>query len=240
MQIDWVNQWTAAAGSTVYDGGAWPAKWGPEERYSFFMSEATMHLFHHEFLDWNGATLKGRREDGRKETEFFTGGNDYWFRPIHARVGPDGAMYVVDFYNQIAVHNDTRGPKHGPHNAAIRPDDNGPGARARAAASAALGACARAGARHGDLGPGEDRGADGMTPAHTNGALLGAELKIAGQLIPDQSVLINSIPMLETKRARSHLSMESCDCLLCQLARLCLAPVKFKTHLALTPKLADC
>ena len=122
VQIDWVNQWTAAAGATVYDGGAWPAKWGPEERYSFFMSEATMHLFHHEFLDWNGATLKGRREEGRKETEFFTGGNDYWFRPIHARVGPDGAMYVVDFYNQIAVHNDTRGPAHGARNAAARPD----------------------------------------------------------------------------------------------------------------------
>ena len=122
VQIDWVNQWTAAAGSTVYDGGAWPGKWGPEERYSFFMSEATMHLFHHEFLDWNGATLKGRKEDGRKETEFLTGGNDYWFRPIHARVGPDGAMYVVDFYNQIAVHNDTRGPAHGARNAAARPD----------------------------------------------------------------------------------------------------------------------
>lgn len=122
VQIDWVDQWTAAAGALVYDGGAWPAKWGAEERYSFFMSEATMHLFHHQFLDWNGATLKGHKEDGRQETEFLTGGNDYWFRPIHARVGPDGAVYVVDFYNQIAVHNDTRGPAHGARNAAARPD----------------------------------------------------------------------------------------------------------------------
>src|SRR5262249_30175707 len=40
----------------------------------------------------------------------------------HTRVGPDGALYVVDFYNQAAVHNDTRGPKHGAHNAAVRPD----------------------------------------------------------------------------------------------------------------------
>lgn len=31
-------------------------------------------------------------------------------------------MYVVDFYNQIAVHNDTRGPAHGARNAATRPD----------------------------------------------------------------------------------------------------------------------
>jgi len=52
----------------------------------------------------------------------FIAGTDPWFRPIHARVGPDGALYVVDFYNQAAIHNDTRGPAHGAHNAATRPD----------------------------------------------------------------------------------------------------------------------
>ncbi len=121
VQIDWVGAWTAAAGSVIYDGGAWPGKWEPEDRYSFFMGEATRQLFHHEFLDPKGATYQGRKEDGRKQTEFLAS-TDYWFRPIHARVGPDGAMYVVDFYNQIAVHNDTRGPAHGARNAATRPD----------------------------------------------------------------------------------------------------------------------
>ena len=121
VQIDWVGAWTAAAGATIYDGGAWPAKWAPAERYSFFMGEATRQLFHHEFLDPKGATYQGRKEDGRKQTEFLAS-TDYWFRPIHSRVGPDGAMYVVDFYNQIAVHNDTRGPAHGARNAATRPD----------------------------------------------------------------------------------------------------------------------
>src|SRR5207248_6306777 len=53
--------------------------------------------------------------------EFFAG-SDLWFRPIHSRVGPDGALYVVDWYNQAAVHNDTRGPAHGARNAATRPD----------------------------------------------------------------------------------------------------------------------
>jgi putative heme-binding domain-containing protein len=37
-------------------------------------------------------------------------------------VGPDGALYVVDFYNQAVIHNDTRGPKHNGVNAAVRPD----------------------------------------------------------------------------------------------------------------------
>lgn len=91
VQIDWVGAWTAAAGATIYDGGAWPAKWAPEDRYSFFMGEATRQLFHHEFLDPKGATYQGRKEDGRKQTEFLAS-TDYWFRPIHSRVGPDGAL----------------------------------------------------------------------------------------------------------------------------------------------------
>lgn len=96
VQIDWVGAWTAATGSAIYDGGAWPGKWAPDDRYSFFLSEATMHIFHHEFLDPKGSTYQGRKEEDRKETHFMTS-TDYWFRPIHSRVGPDGAMYVVDF-----------------------------------------------------------------------------------------------------------------------------------------------
>ncbi len=120
VQIDWVGAWTAASGSTIYDGGAWPAKWrGPA--WSFFLHEPTVWLSHHEFLDPAGVTYQGRREETRKDTHFFTS-TDYWFKPIHSRVGPDGALYVVDFYNQIAVHNDTRGPAHGARNAASRPD----------------------------------------------------------------------------------------------------------------------
>ncbi len=120
VQIDWVGAWTAAAGSTIYDGGAWPARWqGPS--WSFFLHEPTVWLMHHEFLDPKGVTYQGRREEGRKETHFLTS-TDYWFKPIHSRIGPDGALYLVDMYNQIAVHNDTRGPAHGAHNAAARPD----------------------------------------------------------------------------------------------------------------------
>ncbi len=120
VQIDWVGAWTAAAGSCVYDGGAWPSRWnGPS--WSFFLSEPTVWLFHHEFLDPDGVSYQGRKEEGREHTHFLRS-TDYWFKPIHSRVGPDGAMYLVDFYNQIAVHNDTRGPAHGAHNAATRPD----------------------------------------------------------------------------------------------------------------------
>jgi putative membrane-bound dehydrogenase-like protein len=122
LQIDWVGAFTAASGGTIYNGGAWPAKWnGPS--WSFFLHEPTVWLTHHEFLDPAGVSYQGRREEGRKQTHFLTS-SDYWFKPIHSQVGPDGALYVVDFYNQIAVHNDTRGPAHGARNAATRPDRN--------------------------------------------------------------------------------------------------------------------
>jgi uncharacterized protein len=117
VQIDQVGQFTAAAGCAIYDGGAWPDKW----RYSYFTGEPTLNIVHHQFVRPDGVTYTTEKEKGREQTEFMRSG-DMWFRPIETRVGPDGALYVVDFYNQAVIHNDTRGPQHGPANAAVRPD----------------------------------------------------------------------------------------------------------------------
>ncbi len=117
VQIDWVGKFTAAAGCAIYDGGTWPAKWN----YSYFTTEPTINLVHHQFVKPDGVSFAAAREAGRETTEFI-GGKNIWFRPIETRIGPDGALYVVDFCNQAVIHNDTRGPKHGPRNAAIRPD----------------------------------------------------------------------------------------------------------------------
>ncbi len=117
LQIDWVGMFTAAAGACRYNGGAWPEPWNN----SIFIHEPTVCLVHNDMLNPQGTTYVARKESGREDTEFLASA-DIWFRPIHSRVGPDGALYVVDFYNQAAVHNDTRGPAHGAHNAATRPD----------------------------------------------------------------------------------------------------------------------
>ena len=69
----------------------------------------------------DGVSYTTSKEQGREETEFMRS-RDLWFRPIESRIGPDGALYIVDFYNQAVIHNDTRGPLHGPANAAVRPD----------------------------------------------------------------------------------------------------------------------
>jgi putative membrane-bound dehydrogenase-like protein len=117
VQIDQVGRFTAAAGCAIYEGGAWPARW----HYSYFTTEPTLNLVHHQFVRPDGVSYDLAREKGREETEFIRS-RDLWFRPIETRIGPDGALYIVDFYNQAVIHNDTRGPQHGPANAAVRPD----------------------------------------------------------------------------------------------------------------------
>jgi uncharacterized protein len=117
VQIDWVGQFTAAAGCAIYDGGAWPEKW----RYAYFTGEPTLNIVHQQFVRTDGVSYTTSKESGREQTEFIRS-RDMWFRPIETRVGPDGALYIVDFYNQAVIHNDTRGPQHNAANAALRPD----------------------------------------------------------------------------------------------------------------------
>ncbi|MES2505813.1 MAG: PVC-type heme-binding CxxCH protein [Verrucomicrobiota bacterium] len=117
VQIDQVGSYTAAAGCAIYEGGAWPKKWN----YGYFTTEPTLNIVSHFMVEPDGVTYKAKRESGREQTEFIRSSN-LWFRPIEVRVGPDGALYVVDFCNQAIIHNDTRGPTHGPANAAVRPD----------------------------------------------------------------------------------------------------------------------
>ncbi len=117
VQIDWVGSFTAAAGCAIYDGGTWPAEYNGD----YFTTEPTINIIHHARLTPQGSSYTFHKLPGREETEFVRS-KDMWWRPIEARVGPDGALYIADFYNQAVIHNDTRGPDHNKVNAAVRPD----------------------------------------------------------------------------------------------------------------------
>src|SRR5262249_45371854 len=53
---------------------------------------------HRDGLVPNGATFTARRLDGDCE---FLASTDTWFRPVHLTPGPDGALYVLDFYREV-------------------------------------------------------------------------------------------------------------------------------------------
>ena len=88
---------------------------------SYFTGEPTLNIVHQQFVKPDGVSYTTEKEAGPRADRVHPQ-RDLWFRPIETRVGPDGALYVVDFYNQAVIHNDTRGPLHGPANAAVRPD----------------------------------------------------------------------------------------------------------------------
>lgn len=115
MQIDVVGGFTAACASTVYEGGAWPVGWN----MGVFCTEPILDIIHFEKLVPQGVTYTGKQEQTDSE---WLRARDFWFFPVDVQFGPDGAMYVLDFYCPVVAHNDTRGPLHSRSGASVRPD----------------------------------------------------------------------------------------------------------------------
>ncbi|MCA9414690.1 MAG: dehydrogenase [Candidatus Omnitrophica bacterium] len=85
---------TAACGVTPYTGGRFPAS----HAGNLFACDAAQNLVHRDLLSEKGASMVAQRaEEG---TEFLRS-SDQWFRPVNLEIGPDGALYVVDFYRDI-------------------------------------------------------------------------------------------------------------------------------------------
>lgn len=89
-----VGVFTAACGITAYLGGAF----GEEYNKAVFVAEPAHNLIHVDKLMPKGATHIASRMDSAKE---FLTSTDPWFRPVNFYIGPDGALYVVDYYRQF-------------------------------------------------------------------------------------------------------------------------------------------
>lgn len=91
------GQITSACGLTLYLGGAFPAGF----EHVSFVAEPVHNLVHADAWSEEGATFTARRKYEGKE---FLASSDPWFRPVNFYVGPDGALYMLDYYREVIEH----------------------------------------------------------------------------------------------------------------------------------------
>jgi putative membrane-bound dehydrogenase-like protein len=87
---------TSGCSPVIYNGGLFP----PSFHCNSFMCEPANNLIHRDVLVEKGSIFVAKRADEEKDCDFFAS-TDIWFRPVWLTVGPDGAMYVADFYREI-------------------------------------------------------------------------------------------------------------------------------------------
>ena len=100
QQVDVRGGYTAAAGANFYLANNYPSSY----RNQMYVNAPTGHLVHIARMEENGA--------GYIEVD---GGNifastDAWTAPVFTETGPDGNLWVADWYNPVIQHNpDARG-----------------------------------------------------------------------------------------------------------------------------------
>jgi len=90
-----VGVMTSACGLTAYLGDAFPA---PYNKNVTFVAEPVSNLVHADVLKDNGASFTASRILQHKE---FLSSTDAWSRPVNIYTGPDGALYVLDYYRRV-------------------------------------------------------------------------------------------------------------------------------------------
>lgn len=88
---------TSACGTTAYLGGAFPAPFSE----AIFTAEPTHNLVIADHLRPSGASFTSER---LPEKGAFLRSTDPWFRPVNFYVGPQGELYVIDYYRKIIEH----------------------------------------------------------------------------------------------------------------------------------------
>ena len=91
------DHFTGASGTTVYAGDAFPASFYG----NVFIGDVAGNLIHRDVLTprEDSPTYLARRSDTEQDREFLSS-TDSWFRPANFTIGPDGCLYVIDYYRQ--------------------------------------------------------------------------------------------------------------------------------------------
>ena len=89
---------TAIAGMVYYAAENFP----PQYRGNTFVGNVMTCRINRDSLVEHGSTRIAKEEPD------FLSSDDPWFRPVDLQLGPDGAIYVADFYNRIIGHYEVR------------------------------------------------------------------------------------------------------------------------------------
>lgn len=92
--IDHSHGSTGIAGVVYYAADHFP----PDYQGTVFIGNPVTGKINHDRLEPHGSTLKAI------ELPDFLTCDDPWFRPVDLKLGPDGALYIADFYNRIIGH----------------------------------------------------------------------------------------------------------------------------------------
>lgn len=95
-QVDVMGGFTSATGHHLYTARSFPKEYW--NRIAF-VCEPTVRLVHQAVIEPDGAGFK--EKDGWN----LLASSDEWFAPVQAQVGPDGAVWIADWYNFIIQHN---------------------------------------------------------------------------------------------------------------------------------------
>jgi uncharacterized protein len=97
-QVDHHGHFTAAAGHRLYTARAYPREYWNR---TAFVCEPTGHIVATFALQPQGAGFTSRMAWD------LVASDDEWTAPIQAEIGPDGQVWVIDWYNFIVQHNPT-------------------------------------------------------------------------------------------------------------------------------------
>lgn len=92
-----VGFFTSACGPVIYRGTALPEKY----RGDYFVCEPVQNVVQRRVLKPSGSSFSAEHAHTGEE---FIASTDRWFHGVFTANGPDGALYIVDFYRDLVEH----------------------------------------------------------------------------------------------------------------------------------------
>jgi putative membrane-bound dehydrogenase-like protein len=96
--VNFRHYMAAYCGVCVYQGSQFPE----EYRGAVFMGNIHQHAINHDRLSPNGSSFKASAQPDFLTTD------DGWFMPVSEQVGPDGALWIADWYDKYPCYQNAQ------------------------------------------------------------------------------------------------------------------------------------